>query len=200
MAKRTRKCQVCGIDDTLMEEMECEIVGVKTKIPKYYHKKCYGKHLKEKKFKEEEQVKMDALNETLKEIYGVSQIPSQAWTLLQNMRNGEPVFGKRQRLSHRYKQGYDYLLIRDTFDYVSDTIEYHNRTKNFDGFMKAFKYGLAIVIDKIYFVELRNEKREQQKKMIEKHFETVSAEDMEFKSSYKRKEKSNTDITEFLDD
>ena len=201
MAKETWKCQWCGVSDTHEKDMNIELVGDKKPLKKRYHKHCHVEYLKDKKFKEEEQIKQDALDLVLKDIYGVKQIPTQAWTLLQHMRNGDPVFGKRQRISKRYKEGYDYLLIKETFEYCSETIEYWNSVKNFDGFMGAFKYALSIVIDKIYIVEQRVKDREKRKQLIEMHLEKVEAEGFEdFETSYKKPSKSSNDLSDFLDD
>lgn len=197
--KKTRKCQFCNVDDTLMEEMEFDMIGVKKPVKKFYHKgKCWDAYLKDKEFRAKEQREKDELNETLLKIYGVKEIPKQAWTLLSALREGNPVFGSKQKTTKRYKEGYDYPLIRETFDYCSDTIEYYNSVKPFDGFMSAFKYALSIIIDKIYFVEQRRIQREQQKQLLDTY--VANANSQEFESNYKKPKKSNTDISNFLDD
>jgi len=66
--------------------------------------------------------------------------------------------------------------------------------------MSAFKYALAIVIDKIYFVEQRAKERENKNKMIEKYIEQVEVSDVMFESNYKKKNKKDDDILDFLDD
>jgi hypothetical protein len=200
MAKRTVKCQKCGISDTPKEEMEFYLAGNKKPQKKYYHKgECWQAYLKDKAFKAEEQVKKDLLNDTLKEIYGVKEVPSSAWTLLEALRGGNPVFGARQNMSKRYKEGYDYILIKETFEHCSETIEYYNRTKNFDGFLGAFKYALTIIIDKIYFVEQRKKERERQQLKIDKHLESVEENNQVFETNYKKPAKNKSDITDFLD-
>ncbi|UGO50961.1 hypothetical protein PQE70_gp108 [Bacillus phage vB_BanS_Nate] len=196
MAKRTRKCQRCKVEDTLMEEMEFEIVGEKRPLRKFYHKACYQEHLKDKQFKAEESEKLDKLVETLKEIYGVSTVPPQAYPFLQKLRNGEPVYGK-QELTKRYKEGYDYLLIAETFDYCSATIEYYNGIKGFDGFMSAFRYALSIIIDKIYVVESKVKERERAEIVADRQMKQMQNET--YNTNYKRPTATN-DITDFLDD
>jgi hypothetical protein len=171
----------------------------KKPVYKRYHKHCHELYLKDKEFREQEQIKKDALNETIKEIYGVKDIPNQAWTLIACLREGNPVFGSKQKITKRYKEGYDYLLIKETFEYCTDTIEYWNRVKNFDGFMSAFKYAMSIIIDKIYVVEQRKKDRERQQMMTDKHLEELNNDEHDFVSGFKKKEKSNTDITDFLD-
>lgn len=195
--KKTRVCQWCKVDDTLLEDMECEKVG---KVNKFYHKHCHQEFLKDKEFKESEKIEKDELVEVLKKIYGVKEVPRQVYPLLESLRNGLPVFGARQNIGKRYKLGYKYSLIRETFEYCSDTIEYWNKTKDFNGFMGAFKYALSIVIDKIYIVEQRVKQREDKKVLMSKHLESLDTSNQEFKSNYKKKESKGADITDFLDD
>lgn len=197
MAKKTRKCQRCKIDDTLMEDMDFETVGEKRPLKKFYHKECYAEHLKEKQFKAEEAEKLDKLVHTIQKIYGVSSLPNQAYPFLQKLRNGEPVYGKQQ-VTKRYKEGYDYLLIEETFDYCSSTIEYYNSVKNFDGFMSAFRYALSIIIDKIYLVEKRAQERLKQEMAVERQMKQLEAEEETYASNYKKPTQTN-DITDFLD-
>lgn len=198
MPKLTRKCRYCKIDDTHKDEMEVEYVGTK-KTPKYYHKECYKEYRKEKDFKEEESRKLDELVEVIQNIYGVKELPTQAYPLLQKLRNGEKVFGKQQT-SKRYKEGYDFEVIKETYDYCSETIEYWNQHKSFnDSFMNAFKYGLSIIIDKIYYVEQRIENRKEQEKAIDKHIEQLREEDFDFESSYEKNKEKEEDF-DFLND
>lgn len=196
MAKKTRKCMRCKIEDTNVEDMEFEIVGAKRPLKKFYHKHCFVEHQQEKQFKAEEAEKLDKLVETLKKIYGVKTVPPQAYPFLQKLRNGEPVYGK-QDCSKRYKEGYDYLLIEETFDYCSETIEYYNGTKGFNGFMQAFKYALSIIIDKIYFVEQRVKDRNRAEIVAQKQLEQMEMQE-EHVSNYKKPTRKN-DISAFLD-
>jgi hypothetical protein len=193
MAKRTNKCQWCKVSDTSKEEMDIELVG-KNQSAKYYHKVCYVPFLKEKEFKKKERVELDSLIEVIKEIYGVKVIPNSAYPFLQDLRNGTKFFGK---YDYSYKQGYSYSIIAETYDYCSDTIQYYNGVKSFNGFMGAFRYGLAIVCDKLSIVEQRKKQRENSKVLIEKHIDQME-DDNEFATSYKPSNKSS--ITEFLDD
>lgn len=195
MAKLTRKCDFCTKDDTLKEDMEVVVKEGKKKSYKYYHKDCYPRFLKRQAFREKERKELDRLTEVIKEIYGVKVIPNSAFPLLQDLRNGNQFFGKKDG---KFKQGYSYALIADTFEYVSESIERANATKSFSGgFGQAFRYGLAIVCDKLMVVEGIHRNQERQEQMIDLHTEKVAVED--FESSYKKKKKSN-DITEFLDD
>lgn len=196
---RLVKCQYCGVTDTPKDEMEFELVGKTKPVRKYYHQTCYQKFLEDKRFKEKEAEELDKLKTTIEDIFGIKQLPNQAYPFLQKLRNGEQVFGK-QNMGKRYKEGYTYSLIEETFRHCEDTIHYWLDRINSDGFMGAFKYALAIVIDKIYFVEQRAKERENKDKMIEKHIEQVEVSDVMFESNYKKKNKKDDDILDFLDD
>lgn len=198
---RKVKCQWCEITDTPKSEMEFELVGNKRPVRKYYHKHCYQDFLKDKEFKEQEQKELDSLVETIEDIFGLrkQKLPKQAYPFLQKLRNGEQVFG-RQTMGKRYKQGYKYSLIEKTFIHCEDTIHESLARISPDGFMGAFKYSLAIVIDKIYFVEQREEERKAKQSMAEKHMENVEVSDDLFESNYQKKDKNDDDILDFLDD
>lgn len=197
MAKRTTwKCQWCGVSDTHKDEMEVEMSQGKKPVAKRYHKHCYQEYLKDKEFKEQERIELDKLVEVIKKLYGVKVVPHSAYPFLQDLRNGTKFFGRND---YKYKQGYSYDLIAETFEYCSDTIEYWNAKKSFNGFTNALRYGLAIVCDKLSVVENRRKDRERQESLVEKHLENTKPEEEEFTSSYKKKQKSNTDITDFLD-
>lgn len=192
------KCQWCEIKDTDRKEMEVEVIQQKKPVNKYYHKHCWKKYQERKSIIAKEMPLKDELNEVIKQIYGVEELPNQAWIMLENLRAGNPVF-KKQTIGKRYRQGYEYPLIKATFEHCSETIEYWNGVKNFDGFMGAFRYAMSIIIDKIYVVEQRLEDQKRQQMMIEKHVEKV-AEPEEFVSAYKEKKKDSGDFTDFLDD
>lgn len=197
MARKV-KCQYCGITDTSKNEMEFELVGKSKPIKKYFHKTCYQEYLKEKEFKEKEAKELEELKTTIENIFGIKQLPNQAYPFLQKLRNGEQVFGN-QNMGKRYKQGYTYPLIKETFEYCEDTIQYWLTIKDFDGFMNAFKYALSIVIDKIYFVEKRAKERENKNMLIEEHIKQIEVSDEIFESNYKKKNDKD-DILDFLDD
>lgn len=196
---RNVKCYWCNVTDTPKDEMEFEMVGQKKPVRKNFHKGCYPAHLKDKEFKAKEQEEKDKLTEVIKKIFGVEEVPRQAFPLLEALRNGEPVFGKKQKIGKRYKEGYEYSLIKETFEYCSDSIDYWLRTKDFNGFMGGFKYSMSIVIDKIYTVEKKAKVREKKKELINKHLEQVEVEDQIFESNYKVPKKNDNDISEFLD-
>lgn len=197
--KKTRKCQLCGIDDTPIEKMKSETVGGKRPIEKYFHDKCHLLYLEKKERIERELLELDELRLVIQKIFAVDPLPQQAYPLLQKIRNGEPITGKNNS-GKRYKEGYSYSLIREAFEHCEDTITYWNGAKDFNGFMNAFRYALAIVIDKLYVVEQKVAQREQQKILMEKHIERLEDVEHEYETSYKKPSKSKTDISDFLDD
>lgn len=202
--KKTRKCQWCGIDDTLMEDMEFEVKGEKAPKKLFFHKDCYGDYREKQDFLDKERAEKDALVEVINDIYRPKGgIPRQAYPFLEAIRNGEPVFGDKQQIGKRYKEGYSYDLIRETYEHCTETIEYWNSVKGFDGFMQAFKYGLSIIIDKIYMVEQRVLERQKQERMIEKHVADNPFVDehfeVEYETNFKKKDTKKNDITDFLD-
>lgn len=194
---RKLKCQRCGVADTEKDDLEFELVGEKRPVKKYYHKTCFEEHLKDKEFKAKEREELDKLIEVIKNIYGVKLVPDSVYPYLQDLRNGNKFFGK---FDYKYKQGYTYDLIAETFEYCSDTIEYWNGRKSFNGFSGALKYGLAIVCDKLSVVEQRRQRKEEQRRLIEKHIENVDVESHEFETGYKKPSKNKNDITRFLED
>jgi hypothetical protein len=144
-------------------------------------------------------LELDELRLVIQKIYGLDPLPHQAYPLLQKIRNGEPIVGK-SKVGKRYKEGYSYPLIREAFEHCADTITYWNNVKDFNGFMNAFRYALAIVIDKLYVVEQRVAQRTQQKVLMEKHIERIEDVELEFETTYKKPTKNNADISDFLDD
>lgn len=199
MARETRVCQYCRIEDTNKDDMEVERVKSGTKmINKFYHKHCHEKLLAEKAFKEEESKELDKLVEVVKDIYGIKAVPNSVYPYLQDLRNGTRFFGKK---NYRYKEGYTYDLIAETFQFCSETIDYWNARKSFDGATGAIKYGLAIVCDKLHVVEQRRKRREQQRALTEIHIQNVDVDDFdeETNNNYKKPTKNKNDITDFLD-
>ena len=196
---RNVKCQHCEVTDTPKDEMEYELVGKAKKVKKYYHKHCYNTFLEEKKFKEIEAKELDELKISIENIFNINQLPHQAYPFLQKLRNGEKVFGN-QNTGKRYKEGYSYPLIKDTFEYCEDTINYWLKNKEFKGFMSAFKYSLSIVIDKIYFVEQRVAERKSREAVSERKEKSRNQEYQSTNFNEKKfgKKTDDMDISELL--
>lgn len=178
--------------DATKDEMEVERVG---KANKYFHKECYIKYLEDKAFKEQERQELDKLVEVIKEIYGVKVIPNSAYPFLQDLRNGTKFFG---RYDYSYKKGYRYNLIAETFHYCSETIHYWNLHKSFNGFMGAFRYGLAIVCDKLSIVEQRKRDREMREAISTRREETQNNLNEELAFVDRVKKKDEMDISDLL--
>jgi len=172
-----------------------ETVEGKKTTYRYYHMKCFEIAEYERAFRQHERKEMDELCEVIKEIYGVTTIPSTIFPYIQDLRNGTRFFGKND---YKYKKGYSYQLIAETFRFCSSTIEYYNSTKTFNGFTHAFKYGLTIVCDKLSLVENRLRNQAQQELIADLHLERASEREEEFQTSYKPKTKK--DNLDFLDD
>lgn len=206
MAKLTRKCQYCKLDDTNKDEMTLVVVDSgKKPINKFYHNECYEKFLKEKEFKDKEREELDNLAQVVMKIYGVKILPKNVYPYLQDLRNGTRFFGRDKK---KYKEGYSYDLIAETFEHCSETIEFWNGRKSFDSLSSAIRYGLAIVCDKLHFVEQRRNRREEQRKRAEIHannaVENIISNDAndeaEKANGYKKPKKNVKDFTDFLDD
>lgn len=196
MTVRTIKCQQCLISDTPKDEMKFDLVG-KNQTKKYFHVDCFEKYLKEKAFREKERIELDELVEVIKDIYNTKAVPNSIFPYLQDLRNGTRFFGK---YDYKYKEGYSYSLIAETFLYCSETISDSNARKGFTGISYALRYGLAIVCDKLSIVEQKQKNKESHKIRIDKYVENLEDDGQEFATSYKKPSKSSTDITAFLDD
>lgn len=204
MAGKKRKCYWCNVTDTNMEDMEFILVGDTQNKKKHYHKgECWEAYQKRQAFIDKELKELDDLRLYIEDLYGIVKgegLPKEAYSLLQKIRNGQPALRNQTNIGKRYKEGYTYPVIQETFDYCSETIEYWNKRKNFDSFMGGFIYALTIVIDKLYFVDKRKTERERVKALADKHLKEVESQgEVEYKSNYKKPSKSNTDISDFLD-
>lgn len=203
MAGKKRKCYWCNVTDTNMQDMEFVMVGETNPKKKHYHKgECWEAYLEKKAFIEKELKELDDLRLYLEDLYGLvkQDLPKGAYSMLQKIRNGEPALRNQKNMGKRYKEGYTYPIIQETFDYCSDTIEYWNKRKKFDSFMGGFIYALTIVIDKLYYIDQRSIERERIKALADKHLKEVEAQGaVEYKSNYKKPSKSNADISDFLD-
>lgn len=195
-------CQYCGSKDTRDEMVQVKF-GITTKVNKYYHKKdCHEAFLKEEEFKKEEAVKRDSLYETVMGIYDVRVLPNSFYMQIEGLRHGNRVF-KRQNMGKRYREGYDYDLIEESYLYSEDSIHWSLDNKAFTSMANALNYGLSIVINNIYNVELKRDTRRDREHM-EKVAESVREEDdllaNVFETSYRKAEKDEHDISFLLDD
>lgn len=196
----TRKCNWCKKNDAHMDDMEFVLVGKAKPVKKFYHKgECWEEYQTDRAFKEKEAQEKLELKETIERIYKIKELPRQVYPFLEGLRNGTPVM-QGQQTGKRYKEGYNYSLIKATYEFIEETLNYYHETKDdFNGFMSEFKYGLAIVIDKIYKVEQRVKNRQIQEEKMERHIKKAKASDDDYVSNYK-KPKDKDGIEDFLDD
>lgn len=195
-------CQWCGSKST-RDNMEQVKVGVTTKVNKYYHKEdCYQAFLEEEEFKKVEAVKRDSLYETIMKIYQVKVLPNTFYMQIEGLRHGNRVF-KRQSMGKRYREGYEYDLIEEAYLYSEDAIDWSMDNKAFTNLANALNYGLSIIINNIYNVELKRDTKRDREHM-EKVAENVREEDdlqaNFYDSSYQKAEKDDHDISFLLDD
>lgn len=195
-------CQWCGSKDT-RDKMKQVKVGVTTKVNKYYHKEeCYQAYLDEEEFKKEEAVKRDSLYETIMKIYDTKALPNSFYMQIEGLRHGNRVF-KRQNMGKRYRQGYDYDLIEETYLYSEDAIEWSLDNKAFTNLANALNYGLSIIINNIYNVEMKRDavrSREHMEKIAENVRKDEDLPANIFESSYKKSKEDEHDISFLLED
>ena len=143
-------CRWCG-NKSEIEFMEKVTKG---KTNKYYHKEeCYEAYLKEEEFKVEEALKRDSLYQKVMDIYDVKALPTSYYMQIEDLRHGNRIF-KNQKIGKRYREGYDYDLIEETYDESRSAIEWSLKNKAFVNLSNMLNYGLSIVINKIYEVEI----------------------------------------------
>lgn len=164
--KNKTKCFHCKEKDSksnMVELIEDESLDLK----RYFHKDCYNSFLKEKEFKNKELLELDELVKTIKDIFEITIVPKDVFVIINNIRNGESFSGKKKNTTKRYKEGYTYSLINETFKHCRESIIYSLKTKEFNGLMNSFRYAMAIVVDKLSLVEKRIKKSEKRKELEE---------------------------------
>lgn len=198
---RKLKCQWCG-GKSERPEMKKITKGT---VNKYYHAKiCYQEYLAEEEFKKEEAIQRDSLYKQVMEIYGVKILPNSFYMQIEGVRHGNRVFSK-QKIGKRYREGYEYDLIEESYKFSRDSIEWSLKNKAFVNLANALNYGLSIVINNIYSVEKRRQKIQSRKDM-EKLSENIKADLGEeelfddFESPYKKKKRDeDLDFLDMLD-
>lgn len=195
---RKLKCQWCG-DKSVKEEM---VQVTKGKVNKYYHaSECYDEFLAEEKFKQVEAEQKDSLSRTVMDIYDVKALPPSFYMRIEGLRHGNQVFNK-QRMGKRYREGYTYDLIEETYKDSRDAIEWSLRNKAFVNMANALNYGMSIIINNIYNVE-----RKRDAVASKNHFRELSENteefddiDIEFDNSYKKNTDTDEDFFAMLDE
>jgi len=172
----------------------------KGKTNKYYHKEeCYEAYLKEEEFKVEEALKRDSLYQKVMDIYDVKALPTSYYMQIEDLRHGNRIF-KNQKIGKRYREGYDYDLIEETYDESRSAIEWSLKNKAFVNLSNMLNYGLSIVINKIYEVERKRDtvkKREHMEEITNNTKDPIVFDD--FETSYKKKKEDNEDFFDMLD-
>ncbi|MCY9737540.1 hypothetical protein M5X17_27945 [Paenibacillus alvei] len=197
---RSVKCQACG-DKSQINQMECEehVTASGNKTRKYFHKGvCWQKRLEHKAFLEKENLELDELVETIKQVHNIDMIPQGIYPLLQDLRNGEYGFGQRKKI---YKEGFTYSLISDTYKFVEKDIVWAKKNKSFDGLGQELRYCLAIVKDKILKVKKKKEQiaRQVEADMLKEKQRIQSEVNMNERKVQFKSKKHKADISAFLD-
>lgn len=184
------KCFYCKEKESkanMVELIEDENLDLK----RYFHKHCYDSFLEEKEFKNKESQELDELVETIKDIFEITIVPKDVFVIINNIRNGESFGGKKKNTTKRYKEGYTYSLINETFKHCRESIIYSLKTKDFNGLMNSFRYAIVIVVDKLSLVEKRIKKAEKRKEIeeIKSQVRVKEGKAEDFVSNYKKDKK-----------
>ncbi len=193
---RQYKCYWCegkGID----EEMVTEQVGKQNK--RYHKQNCYEKYIKDKEFKQQELTELNSLVETIKQSHDINIIPQQFYSFLQDVRNGNEMFGRRGQ--KKSKQGYTYKTVEETYKQCQSEINWAKQNKEFKNTLNMLRYTLAIIKNNINDIENKISKEARQKEITqstsqqkEDFFYHVNNKQQKF-----RKSKSKIDASSFLD-
>ena len=178
------KCQWCNTKDR--DEKVKDKKG-------YYHKKCFDEFLEYKKFKEKEKQDFALLLETICKIHRIDLIPNQFYPFLQEIRNGSVLFGKVKK---SYKEGIEYNIIKQTYEYCQDNINWAKNNKEFKDTLQELKYGLAIIKNNINkIVQREKKKNEEQRRKIK----TENIDELDESNIKYNNKKNKYDISDFID-
>jgi hypothetical protein len=201
MANNIVTCRFCGEKDK-KDNMECDVITTeKTTTKNYIHKEpCWEHYLADKEFKLHEKEELDKLHKIILNLHKIDIVPSSFYSeYIQGLRNGNFKMGKTIK---KYKEGFTYKEIADTYLYVTDSIKWAIANKKFDGTMAELKYCLAIVVDKIQVVKKKNKKMEQKKQVEARVVKQIEEGELDLslnKSQLKNKDKKDEmDISSFL--
>lgn len=169
------------------------------KTNKRYHKsKCYDLYLKDIEEKEREKLELDSLVETIKDLHNIEVIPNRFYPFLQDIRNGNEMFGKMG--TRKSKAGYSYQIIEKTYQFCQNKINWALQNINTDTF-GMLKYTKAIVESNIYRIAAQEARKKQHEEVAQlNENETVNMQDhLERKPVQYKKKKSKRDISSLLD-
>ena len=197
-----RKCPICKENGIIHDMVTHE------KYPRrYLHKSCLESKMEEIKWQEKENEAREKMFQTLAEIYNVeySNISPFSYAMFERLRNGTPVFSGKA-FDRRYKEGFDYEVIEETLKACRESIEYANKTKNFQSLTQSISYGMRIIVDRIPMISKRVE-RQRKADEVEKlraenekiDHDRIKATEVDSPIPRKRKRKKNeNDISKFL--
>lgn len=186
-------CQVCRGKDT-----DDKMIKIKVgKVNKRYHKlNCYDEYLADLEFKKQEKVELDELVETIKKVHEIEIIPNQFFSFLQDLRNGNEMFGRVGQ--KRSKGGYSYKIISETYKHHTQEINWARNNVDFRGdTFNLLKYTLAIIKKKIAGVSEIVKRKEQQDE-IAKEQELNQSYDFGFDTHNYKEKKDEQDISDML--
>jgi hypothetical protein len=198
------KCQYCNLKDTEREQM-MKITKEHTngkKTNKYYHHECYNIFIEEEKVNEKEQEEKDRLNDIIKDIHEIKtpHLPEAFWIRLNELRHGSIYIGRKTK--KRYKEGFSFHVIAETYLYCKDSIKFYKKTKGFKSTTQELNYCYTVICDKITYVKKKLEKKEFEK--AKKQAETKKQQENmdithETRETVKyKKQKREDDLSEFL--
>lgn len=160
---------------------------------RYIHYGCLEKHEKDMEFKEREKKELDRLVDYIKEVHNIKIVPSVFFPFLQDLRNGNTRRGKIIG-EKKYKEGYEYNVIRYTYRKYKDNIKWAIRNKGFTGTFNMLKYTVVIVSDRIGSVEKAYKRSDVAKKREDSFIQN----DKRVKEYKYIKSKSKEDISDIL--
>jgi len=191
------KCQHCSerSDKNTMIVVEVRETsrGVRRK---YCHKRCEAAYRAKQEFLNKEKKEFGELISVIKKIHGIEIVPQQFFPYLQRLRNGTVHIRNTER---KYKEGFDYKLISQTYIYVQKQIDDAKRRIQFESTLNELKYCLAIVQDKIHHVKRMKEKWQRQKVLEKAQQEMRDTTTLYHEREYQyHKRESGKDISNFL--
>lgn len=195
---RPTKCQFCAVKDRREK-----IKGIHPKG--YIHSDCVDKYLKKKNFLEKERKEKDELVDTIVRIMGYSSrqsIPSSFYSgYLEPFRNNSDLIRKIKK----YKEGFDYRTIKETFEYCEKDIKKYIAIKRENGDFKntiqELRYAFGIVKNNIENYMRIKKRIELIRKRQESKIESMNKKDYlnkDLNVEIKKRKYDDLDISDFI--
>lgn len=201
---RELQCQQCKIK-TPIDKMVLyvHIASTGTTKDKYFHPgKCMEQHLQEQAFKDREAKELDELYEVIKRLHRLDVLPSTFFSgYLQPLRNGVFKMGTKVK---KYKEGIPFPLMKETYLYIENTIDWARTNRKFDGALAELKYIFAAMVDKLPIVKKRMRQSEFAKGVAAEKSQSSQSQDdiafMEREIIFKKKDNGKgRDLSDILD-